>query len=156
MMEKSMSQTCRYREEDLLLYYYGELDPAARSGLEEHLETCSSCRDWLRQLSCLLDSIPRPEIEITPAEITRFAARVAERAGAGRVWRPSLPVWGGALAAAAVLIVTLVADRPHPLTPASSGSTQVAKLEMLQRLDLLQDFELLQELELLEALEGRG
>jgi hypothetical protein len=85
-----------------------------------------------------------------------WRSRVAERAGAGRAWRPSLPVWGGALAAAAVLIVTLVVERPQTLPPAGSASMQVAELEILQRLELLQDFELLQDLELLAELEGRG
>ena len=150
-----MGKTCRYHE-NLLLFHYGELDPVASRRVKEHLDTCSSCRDHLQQLSCLLDSIPTPELEISSAEINRFAARVAERAGAGRAWRPSLPVWGGALAAAAVLIVTLVVERPQTLPPAGSASMQVAELEILQRLELLQDFELLQDLELLAELEGRG
>lgn len=150
-----MSNPCCHQE-DLLLFYYAELDPAARSRVEEHLETCPSCRDRLRELTCLLDNIPRPEIEISPAEIARFAARVAERAGAGRAWRTPFPVWGGALAAAAVLIVTLMAERPHQVRPTGTGSTQMAELEILQSLELLQDFELLQDLELLEELERRG
>lgn len=151
-----MIRTCRYREEDLLLFYYGELDPTTRSCVEEHLESCPDCRDLLQHLTCFLDNIPRPELDISPSEIDRFTAWVAERAGAGRPWRPTFPVWGGALAAAAVLIVTLMAERPQPLPPAGTGSTQLAELEILQSLELLQDFELLQDLELLEVLEGRG
>jgi anti-sigma factor RsiW len=157
-----MSRTCRYREEDLLLFYYGELEPTIQSDVEEHLAACSACRDHLQQLSCLFDSLPRPELEISAAEINRFAARVAARAGAGRAWRPSLPVWGGALAATAALIVTLSVEPPQPLPWAENGSTQLAELEVLQKLELLRDFELLQDLELLTELdlpvesEGRG
>lgn len=157
-----MSQTCRYREEDLLLFYYGELDPTTQSCLAEHLATCSTCRDQLQQLSCFLDSLPRPELEISAAEINRFATRVAARADAGRLYRPSFPVWGGALAAAAALILTLSVEPPQPLPPAGNGSTQLAELEILQSLELLRDFELLQDLELLTELampaepEGRG
>jgi anti-sigma factor RsiW len=150
-----MGKTCRYQK-DLSLFYYGELDPLDRFLVKEHLASCPDCQDHLQQLSCLLDRLPRPELEISPAEINRFAARVAERAVSGRFRRPSLQIWGGALAAAAVLIVTLIAERPQQLAPVGGASTQVAELEMLQRLELLQDFELLQDLELLTELEGRG
>jgi len=140
------------RKEDLLLYYYGELDGQRCRELADHLESCASCRNEWRQLQRTLDGVPSPTIEMAPSETSRFAARVAARAqrpGRGRLW-----LWGGAVTATVVLALSLIA-RPPGMLP-SRDNKLVADAAIAQELELLQNMELLEELDLLQDLEGQG
>ena len=62
-------------------YIDGELDVAARSLFEEHLESCSDCRDELRihqQFICALDCVFINDVELSVPE--EFSKIVAARA----------------------------------------------------------------------------
>ena len=141
------------REQDLVTYYYGELDPSARAQLEAHLEGCSACRKNLAGIRHLLDGLPREEVELAPADLGRFAARVAGRAKARR--SRQVPVWGGAIAAAAVLTGIVLLRWPDS-APEISPAPAVSEIKILSELELLQDLELLENLEWLQELEGTG
>ena len=141
------------REQDLVSYYYGDLDPSARAHLEAHLEGCAACRENLADIRRLLDGIPREEPELAPADLGRFAARVAGRATARRSRR--VPVWGGALAAAAV-VVSIILVRWPDFAPEISPAPATSEIKILSELELLQDLDLLENLELLQELEGTG
>jgi len=140
------------RKEDLLLYYYGELNGQRYRELTEHLATCAVCNKEWQRLQVTLEQVPRPTIELAPAERRKFAARVAERAQ--RRNRSKLWLWGGALTATAVLALSLIA-RPPGIVP-GQGNKLVADAAVVQELDLLQNLELLEELDLLQDLEGQG
>jgi anti-sigma factor RsiW len=141
------------REQDLVTYYYGELDPSARAHLEAHLEGCSACRENLAGIRCLLDGITREEPELTPVDLDRFAARVAGRATARRSRR--VPVWGGAIAAAAVVVGIILVRWPDSV-PEIPPAPAASEIKILSELELLQDLDLLENLELLQELEGTG
>lgn len=138
--------------EDLLLYYYAELANQRRRELEKHLAGCERCEKEWQQLQRSLKGMALPTIELGPAETSRFAARVAERAQRPR--RKTLWLWGGALTASAVLALSLIA-RPPGVVP-GQGTDLVADAAMVQELDLLQNMELLENLDLLQGLEGQG
>ncbi len=140
------------RKEDLLLYYYDELDTQRRHELEAHLNGCAACGKEWQQLQRTLDGVPQPTIELASGEAERFAARVAERVqrpGRGKLW-----LWGGALTATVVLALSLTV-RPPGMLP-GKGSNLVADATIVQELELLQNMELLEELDLLQELEGQG
>jgi anti-sigma factor RsiW len=141
------------REQDLVTYYYGELDPSARAPLEAHLEGCSACRENLAGIRRLLDRIPREEPELAPADLGRFAARVAARATARRDRR--VPVWGGAIAAATFVVGILLVRWPGS-SPEIRPAPAPSEIRILSELELLQDLDLLENLELLQELEGTG
>lgn len=141
------------REQDLVSCYYGDLDPPARARLEAHLEGCAACRESLAGIRRLLDGIPREELEVAPGDLGRFAARVAERATARRSRR--VPVWGGALAAAAVLAGILLLRWPGA-APEIRPAPTASEIGILSELELLQDLDLLENLEWLQELEGTG
>ena len=149
MRDRGTKHCC---QEDLLLYYYGELADQQRQELEKHLAVCASCdKEWL-QLQRSLKGMALPTIELGPVETKSFAARVAERAQ--RPQRGKLWLWGGALTACAVLALSLMV-RPPGIVP-GQGTSLVADAAMVQELELLQNMELLEELDLLQGLEGQG
>ncbi len=45
-----LPNACKNFEEDLVLYYYGECDPAEQGRVREHLAACASCRGFLGDL----------------------------------------------------------------------------------------------------------
>lgn len=47
-------QTCKEYEQDLILYYYGELGEGELNRTEAHLQACDSCRQTLEALGSLL------------------------------------------------------------------------------------------------------
>jgi anti-sigma factor RsiW len=140
-----------YGEEDLLLYYYGELSEERRGQLEEHLAGCRSCRDAWLALQRTLEAVPRATLTVTSEEARRFAARVARQAGRRRLSRGWL--WGGALTTAALLALTMSIRSSVMPGP---GSKVVAETAIMKDLDLLQNMELLEQLDLLQELDGQG
>jgi anti-sigma factor RsiW len=140
-----------YGEEDLLLYYYGELSEERRSQLEEHLAGCRSCRDAWLALQKTLEAVPRASLNVTSEEARRFAARVARQTGHRRLSRGWL--WGGALTTAALLALTL--SIRSSILP-GPGPKVVAENAIMKDLDLLQNMELLEQLDLLQELDSQG
>lgn len=141
------------REQDLVSYYYGDLDLPARVRLEAHLKGCPACRENLAGIRSLLDGIPREEPELPDVDLGRFVARVTDRVSARRGRRIS--AWGGALAAAAVLAGILLVRWPDS-APNIRSSSSVSEISVLQDMELLQELDLLENLEWLQELEGTG
>ncbi len=141
--------------EEIALFAIGELSPEQQAGLRDHLARCAACREELDGLRTTLAALPRPSLDISPAEARRFAARVR-----GRIEEKSpsrLPAWGSALAAAGVLALALFVLRPAGLDPAGGENRRmVAEIDLLENLDLLQNLELLEDLDLLQELEEPG
>jgi anti-sigma factor RsiW len=141
-----------YREEDLLLHYYGESGVEERSCLEEHLAGCRDCNEAWLALQRTLEAIPRVSLTVSPEQSRRFASRVARRAAGRRLARGWL--WGGALTTAALLALTL-SSRPPGLLPDINPKV-VAEGTMVKDLDLLQNLEMLEQLDLLQEMDGQG
>jgi anti-sigma factor RsiW len=141
------------RGQDLVSYYYGDLDLPARLRLEAHLNECPACRENLAGIRRLLDGIPRAKPDLPDADLGRFAARVADRTSTRR--RRQLSVWGGALAAAAVLAGILLLRWPDS-APELRSAPAVSEIGVLREMELLQELDLLENLEWLQELEGAG
>ena len=56
-LENAAMAACAAREPDLVLYYYGDLESDARTGMETHLRDCAGCRSYLEELRSLLPGI---------------------------------------------------------------------------------------------------
>jgi Putative zinc-finger len=52
---------CKSFEEDLVLYYYGEISDAERSRIEQHLSGCQSCGRFVGDLRRLLPQMVKSE-----------------------------------------------------------------------------------------------
>jgi anti-sigma factor RsiW len=155
MMEPCRNGKCS--SEDLVLLYYGDLDEEARCGVEAHLAGCQSCRAELADIERTLGLLPQASIQLTDPEIQRFAARVSARAIRRR--QGFAPAIGGALAAAAVLVVTFFSLQPGGKAPSAVHTAKVshvAEIDVVRNLDLLQNLDLIENLDTLQALEGHG
>ncbi|MEO6796793.1 MAG: zf-HC2 domain-containing protein [Candidatus Dormibacter sp.] len=110
--------------EQLSAYVDGEVDGPARSDLESHVATCSSCRERLEGIRQTVAAIRALPME---APSRTFSIPVPQRAGAPFRWVRAAG-WAGS-AAAAVLVIALVGTRllgGGPSTTASSTSSHIS------------------------------
>lgn len=145
-----MSQLKTCNDEQLILYYYGELDAPDRKTLAVHLEGCPACQTALVELQVSLAAVPQPELKLSAAEKLQFTEKVTEKAR--RRSTRFLPAWGGALAAGVVMVAVLWLQPAEQLAPVAPGMSTMADFEMLEQLELLQEIELLQDLDLLQEM----
>jgi hypothetical protein len=129
-----MSNETHIAEDDLVLFYYGEISEAAP--IESHLAHCQHCRSEYRMLQTVLntvDSAPVPERG--PDYGTQVWKRLEKRLPVRRKRGPTLgwlPWWMWAPAAAALLVVAFMAGRfTRPPAPATVASGQVRERILL-------------------------
>jgi hypothetical protein len=108
-------KACSHQKENLVLHLYGELDPAARKEVENHLDSCPGCRQErvrlhsLQQLLRKTASVP----ELTPQETRALVTAVKSKLNRPRTekwWRRYLDVRPArlipAIATACLVIIT--------------------------------------------------
>ncbi len=159
-----LRSACKDFEEDLVLYYYGDLPKTEFQRIEAHLKECGSCREFLEELGKMLpltteprefpqtfwDSYYRETLDklATTKEPRR---RWEEFLGLGRPW--PLPALAGALVF--TLAVTLVltkggwrfqSDLAYESPPKEILSAS-GNLAFFQSMDLIESLALLEELE---------
>jgi len=165
--DKPALKACRNLEEDLVLYYYGELSESARGNCETHLKNCEACRASLAEMRSLL---PMTAAHDEPAqafwddysrEMRRKLDAVTEREPwwqrfVGLV--APLPV--PALATGAVLLLALALTFGkglwQPSAPPPDDESFMEVLPIAEQLDFFSDMELLDNLDMLETLGGQG
>ena len=154
-MNKPFEQyTCP--QENLILFFYDELNATERLQMEGHLQGCAACRKELEQLRTFLEVLPKKQLEISRGEILSFNERVSRRLRA-KPKRSFRPVVGWSLATATVAALLLITLRPpipeqKQSIPAMSlqmvnDFNKMPETEMLLNLDLLQNMDMLLELE---------
>ena len=165
--DKPALKACRNLEEDLVLYYYGEVSESARGNCDAHLKNCEACRASLAEMRSLLpmtaahDEPPQAFWEDYSREMRRKLDAVTERE---TWWRrivgsvAPLPV--PALATGAVLLLALTLTLGKGLwqssTTALDDEALIEVLPMAEQLDFFSNMELLDNLDLLETLTGQG
>jgi len=154
MTGHEQAESCQ--SEQLFLYHYGELNGQERLNVEQHLHVCPGCRNELTELRRLLAAVPRPDSELTSAEVERFCSRVMEHLPVRRHRVLTRPVLGWSLAGAVVLLLTfnLGQEIPDRTAPPDNAPVKIVAvqsglpdLELLQNLDLLENFELVLQLD---------
>jgi hypothetical protein len=61
MAAKQLERMCKESEEDLVLYYYGEIADDEKRRLEQHLGHCAGCGRFIEDLHRLLPQVAVPE-----------------------------------------------------------------------------------------------
>ena len=165
--DKPASKACRNMEEDLVLYYYGELADAARGGCEAHLKECQSCRKSLAEMRKLLPMTVAAG-EPPPAFWDHYSRELRQKldvVAEGKNWRRRIvsflrPVPMPALAVAAMVLLALTLTLGkglwQPSAPSPDDEAFMEVLPMAEQLDFFSDMELLDNLDLLETLPGQG
>jgi len=164
---KAISKACKNLEEDLVLYYYGELTGPARADVESHLKNCDSCRLSLGEMSKLLPMTVEPD-EPPQAFWDNYSREMRRKLDAvvesetwwekiAAVFRP-LPMPVLATGAVVLLALTLTFGRGlwQSSAPSSDDAAFMEALPMAENLDFFTNLELLDNMDLLETLSGPG
>lgn len=160
-------RVCKEFEQDLVLYYYREWGREESKELENHLEGCGSCQQFLADLRRLLpltvkaDEPPQIFWESYSREIRSKLATAQQRSGWWRdlasIFRP-WPVPALATALVFILALTLTFGkkvwRAPDLPPEEEGMMEI--LPMAENLEFFKAMELLDSLDFLEAGGGPG
>ena len=93
------------RDETLVAYLYGDIEPAQRATFDAHIATCERCRHEVAELQQVRDQLQLWTAPEAPHPLTMPVPAVAASAARPdiRVARRSIPTW--AQAAAAVLVL---------------------------------------------------
>jgi hypothetical protein len=157
---------CKYLNEDLVLYYYGEWEGAERERVEKHLKDCQRCESFLQELSRILphshepDEPPEPFWDQYSREMHEKLVALEEQIP----WRKSLlahftPWTYGAVATAFGLILSLVLAFGGGKWLQRHSSEDILPKEIQAvsgDLDFLESMELIEVLDLLEAVEPKN
>jgi len=144
---------CKDVERDLILYYYGEIEPFKEIGLKSHLESCDKCMSSWEGLKTLLESIKAEEIEMPESFWQGYRRKVYQR-----IEEKKSPVYFGILkprivqVAAMILIILLIGLGGGRLYKVKQEEAFITKnYEMIKDFELFENFEVLQNLEEIEA-----
>ena len=105
-------------EDDLVLLFYGDTDPAEEKALTAHVETCAVCQPLWQEIRVTLRAVDAAAVPEPPADFERVMwARVQREHRRHR--RPVHPVAlvrrdSGAGAMAAIVVALLIANRSWP------------------------------------------
>jgi anti-sigma factor RsiW len=162
MAENTKMNACAQMEQELVLYYYGELESAGRTRIEAHTEGCEGCRASLKEMQTVLpltgstDEPPQAFWTAYTREMRQKLAAIDER----QPWWARLGSWSRpwalpAIATTAVIAIAMVFTLgkglmgPSEVPPADEALMEA--LPVAEKLDFFTHMELLDSLELLES-----
>jgi hypothetical protein len=164
--QQSNVTACASREQDLVLYYYGELAGAERAAIEGHTRNCAGCRGYLDQIGSILPLTvqpDQPEQSFWDDYSREMRHKLDEREQ--QPWWHAVKEWlrpwlVPAMAATAVGVIALTFTlgkglfRPKDLPPEEESLLEV--LPVAENLDFFTNMEILDAMDLLESLGGPG
>ncbi len=164
---KTLVSPCREREENLVLFHYGDLADAERDTLQIHLKSCAACAGYLKDLgTLLLLTIPADEpAQSFWTDYNRELRRKIDDLAGKKTWTQSLaaffrPRWVPAFATAAVVALglTFTIGRGFWETPdpAQDDAAIIELLPVAENLEFLNAMDVLDNLDLLESMGNHG
>jgi hypothetical protein len=162
---KATAIACKPFEEDLVLYYYGELGGNEREAVEGHLTGCQPCRLYLKELESILpltvkpDEPPQAFWDDYSREMRRKLAEASER----KSWWQSLALFlqpwaipASATAIVAVLALTFTLGKGFWSSKEvpQEDEAVVEILPMAENLEFFETMEVLDAMDLLENMAG--
>ena len=162
MRTKKLGTMCKGFEEDLVLYYYGEIADREKQRLEQHLGNCVGCGRFIEDLHQLLPQMALPEqlpqsfwddyYQETVAKLTHMREQKfcwRNLFAPIRMWM--IPAVGTAVIAA--LAFGLVLSKGN-LSSLYNQAPEIIPREIVSDTEQLEFFRSLDMLEALSALEG--
>jgi len=162
-----IANPCREREEDLVLFHYGDLAENERRQVGDHLSSCAGCAGYLAQLAALLpltvkaDEPPENFWRDYNRELRRRIDAAGEKTSwrelIGRLFRPRLlPAWGAALAVTLALALTFGHKFWQSNDPPKEETALIEAMPVAEHLEFFKTMDVLDNLDLLESMGGAG
>jgi hypothetical protein len=164
MPVKALETMCKELEEDLVLYYYGEIADNEKRRLEQHIDKCVGCGRFIEDLHRLLPQMAVPE-ELPQSFWDNYyretVAKLAQQREQKFYWRNLfapmrmwiIPAFGTAVVAALAFGVVLskgnlysLYNQPQEIIPREIV-TDTEQLEFFRSLDMLESLSVLEGLE---------
>ena len=164
--ERLNATACASKEQDLVLYYHGELGDAKRAAIKTHTQDCEGCRLYLAEIGSLLpltvqiDDPPQPFWDEYSREMRHKLDKNEQRPWWQTVTEWLQPWVVPAIAATAVGVIALTFTlgkgffRPKDLPPEDESLMEV--LPVAENLDFFTNMEILDTMDLLESMSGPG
>lgn len=155
LLKTFLPKTCDEFETDLVLYAYGKIATAERSGIEAHLDACASCRDrqdqLLQELATAPLDFPPPQFwDDYSREMRQKLAVVDENKQRTRTWIAPFSVGGiAALAAGLVLVVALGVTLKDSIFSSGDEPREDGMMKVLPIVQNLEFFESMHYLEMM-------
>lgn len=147
----------RHPDGELIGFLRGELAPAARASVEQHLEACPECRASLADFRDVLEGIAETLPEPPPVNWPRYRAELRAKLAA-RSERPTWWTWLRwplplALSASLAGVLVLLAVQGVVRQPDRQDIATAEEVLIGRRLELLRDYRVVERLDLLEDLD---
>lgn len=162
--ENAKPTACKEFEQDLVLYYYGDLSGRERDFMESHINDCQGCALSLQRLASLLpmtvkvDEPPSDFWDNYSREMRHKLADMRERKSWWRRWPSLFHPWAiPALATTAVIAVALTLTLGKtPWAPRDIPINDEAFMEVLPMTENLEFFKTMEVLDAMDLLEDLG
>ncbi|MGB7948443.1 MAG: zf-HC2 domain-containing protein [Candidatus Binatia bacterium] len=162
--DKTPAVACEGFEEDLVLYYYGELAASERATVANHVRSCQHCQSYLKEMESILPLAVKRD-EPPQAFWDDYSRELRHKLTAARTGRPwwrglisflepwTIPVY--ATAAVADLAITLTIGKGF------WSSTEIPQedetfMEILPASENLDFFKTMEVLDAMDVLENMG
>lgn len=166
--KEALETMCKGLEEDLVLYYYGEIADDEKRRIDQHLGNCSGCGRFLEDLHRLLPQMAAPQ-ELPQSFWDNYyretIQKLAHQREAGFQWRKlfapmrmwMIPAFGTAVVAALAFGLILskgnlnsLYDQPQERIPRELV-TDTEQLEFFRSMDMLESLSAIEQLETSKA-----
>jgi len=147
---------CQKIGQDLVAYYYKELEPAESNMIEEHLKTCQLCRQALAELEktlALIDQkgeVTRSE-EFWEAYTDKVYRKIEEDSFLVRLYRDIFiqPKLAPVLATSLLLICLVISSSLYLV----NKNKRYEELQLAQGIELFEDYEVIQDLDVINQVD---
>ncbi|HEY7221182.1 MAG TPA: hypothetical protein VH985_22610 [Candidatus Binatia bacterium] len=163
---RTLARACEEREEDLVLFHYGDLAGTERDALQLHLGGCTGCSDYLKELTALLPLTVKTD-EPPQSFWTDYSRELRQRIDAAsekHPWRQRLralfeprlvPIF--AVAAVVALALTLTLGKGiWRNDPVQDDAAMLEVLPVAENLEFFKAMDVLDDLDLLEFMGSQG
>lgn len=161
------ANACKEREENLVLFHYGDLVESERQELGNHLTSCAGCTGFLAELATLLpltikaDEPPENFWRDYNRELRHKIDAASEKQSwrelVGRFFQPRLlPAWGAAAAITLALALTFGDKFRQSNDPPKEETALIEALPVAENLEFFKSMEVLDNLDLLESMGNPG
>ena len=164
---KSTAAACDQFEQELILYYYGELGSTERGQVESHIARCEPCSRYLKEMTSLLpmtvaaDEPPQAFWDDYSREMRHKLATARERRTRWHdlvsLFQPWLvPVFATTAVVALALTLTLGKGLWRTTDAPQEDEAFIEALPMTENLEFFSDMEVLDTMDLLEYIGSQG